>query len=62
MGKKRKTFRRVKVSNCGYVSGKRLQMFGAYEQRRQTSEGLDAGGQKRADAEELGQTPRRLGF
>ena len=41
MGKKRKTFRRVKVSNRGYVSGKRLQGFGAYEKKQKTAEPPD---------------------
>lgn len=38
MGKKRKAFRRVKVSNRGYVSGKRLQGFGAYEKKQKPAE------------------------
>lgn len=38
MGKKRKTFRRVKVSNRSYVSGKRLQGFGAYEKKQKPAE------------------------
>ncbi len=31
---KKKAFRRVKVSNRGYVSGKRLQGFRAYEKKQ----------------------------
>lgn len=41
MGKKRKTFRRVKVSNRGYVSGKRLQGFNAYEKKQKPAEPSD---------------------
>ena len=32
---KKKRFRRMKVSNRGYVSGKRLQGFRAYEKKRE---------------------------
>ena len=41
---KRKTFRRVKVSNRGYVSGKRLQMFHATEKKSPASAGNAGGG------------------
>ncbi len=33
---KKKTFRRVKVGNRGYVSGKRQQMFRAHEKKQKT--------------------------
>ena len=34
--KKKKRFRRVKVSNMGYVSGKRQQMFRAHEKKQKS--------------------------
>ena len=43
--KKKKRFRRVKVSNMGYVSGKRQQMFRAPEKKQKSpASAANAGG------------------
>ena len=43
--KKKKRFRRVKVSNMGYVSGKRQQMFRAHEKKQKSpASAANAGG------------------
>ena len=42
--KKKKRFRRVKVSNMGYVSGKRQQMFRAHEKQKSPASAANAGG------------------
>lgn len=43
---KRKRFRRVKVSNMGYVPGKRQQMFRAHEKKQKTAHGSSTTGGK----------------
>lgn len=42
--KKKKRFRRVKVSNMGYVSGKRQQMFRAHEKKQKSPASAGGGG------------------